>query len=58
MDISPLIADEMAMALVLDKYNTGVALIKQDGNGNFKRLGTIETTSSNGDKTFTSNNCQ
>jgi hypothetical protein len=54
---SHLIAEEKAMALVLDKYNTGVALLKQDANGNFKKLGTTETINSDGTKTYTANNC-
>ena len=40
--------DEMAMAFVMEKYNMGVALLKQDSNGNFKRLNTIENTNSTG----------
>lgn len=54
---SNLIAEEMAMAFVLDKYNSGMALLKQDGNGNFKRLRTQEN-SSNGNTTYSANNCQ
>jgi hypothetical protein len=47
----------MAMAFILDKYNTGVALLKQDSNGNFKKLGTTETTQPDGSKSYTTNNC-
>jgi hypothetical protein len=57
MGLSSLISDEMAMAFVLEKYDTGIALLKQDSNGNFKRLRTIQTTS-NGTLTYTANNCQ
>jgi len=57
MGINSLIADEMAMALVLEKYNTGVALLKQNPGGDFKRLLTSETTV-NGATTYTANNCQ
>lgn len=57
MNIDPLIADEMAMALILEKYNTGVALLKQNSNGDFKRLLTTESTSG-GTITYTANNCQ
>lgn len=49
--------DEMAMAFILEKYNTGIALLKQDSNGNFKRLNTKETTV-NGQKNYAPNNCQ
>lgn len=52
-----LIAEQMAMAFVLDKYNSGIALLKQDGNGNFKRLRTQENTA-NGNTTYAANNCQ
>lgn len=52
------IADEMAMAFVLSKYNTGVALLKQDGNENFKRLNTIETIQTDGTKIYNATNCQ
>jgi hypothetical protein len=51
------IAEEMAMAYILDKYNAGIALLKQDGAGNFKRLRTEENTV-NGNTTYTANNCQ
>jgi hypothetical protein len=54
---SNLISEERAMSYVLDKYNTGIALLKQDSNGNFKRLKTNES-SSNGNTTYTANNCQ
>ncbi len=49
--------EEMAMTFIMEKYNTGIALLKQDGSGNFKRLNTQETTV-NGQKTFVPNNCQ
>ena len=51
------VAEEMAMAYVMDKYNTGMALLKQDSNGNFKRLKTDATTT-NGNTVYTANNCQ
>lgn len=53
-----LIAEEMAMAFVLDKYNSGIALLKQDSNGNFKRIVTTETVQPDGSKIYTKNNCQ
>lgn len=54
---SNLVAEQMAMAFVLDKYNSGIALLKQDVNGNFKRQRTQENTA-NGNTTYSSNNCQ
>ncbi len=51
-------SDEMAMAFILGKYNVGVALLKQDDHGNFKRLNTKKITNSNGLKTYIANNCQ
>jgi hypothetical protein len=48
----------MALAFILGKYNSGVALLKQDTNGNFKALNTKEDTDANGNKTYTANNCQ
>lgn len=55
--LSNLISEERAMSYVLDKYNTGIVLLKQDNIGNFKRLKTDESTS-NGNTTYTTNNCQ
>jgi hypothetical protein len=55
--LSLLIAEERALAYVLDLFNTGVALLKQDSNGSFKRLKTDGNTS-NGKTTYTSTNCQ
>jgi hypothetical protein len=49
--------DEMAIAFILDKYNTGIALLKQNANGDFKRVNTIEYTDANGVKTYTTNTC-
>jgi len=49
---------EMALAYILDKYNAGVALTKMDSNGNFKKLGTIETVNPDGTRTYYQNNCQ
>lgn len=50
--------EEMAMAFILDKYHAGVALLKQNSSGNFKRLITTETVDANGNKTYVANNCQ
>jgi hypothetical protein len=51
--------NEMAMAFVMEKYNMGIALLKQDNNGIFKRLNTVENTNNNGiPVSYTSNNCQ
>lgn len=54
--LSPLISEERAMAYILDKYNTGIVLLKQDSNGNFKRLKTDEATV-NGNTIYTAQNC-
>lgn len=51
-------SDEMVMAFILEKYNAGVALLKQDDKGIFKRLNTRETIDPNGLKIFVANNCQ
>ncbi len=51
------LSEEKAMSYILDKYNTGIALLKQDINGNFKRLITNENLS-NGNATYFTNNCQ
>lgn len=55
--VSNLVSEEKAMSYILDKYNTGIALLKQDINGNFKRLITNENLS-NGNATYSTNNCQ
>ena len=49
-------ASAMALALVLDKYNAGVVVLKQNSDGSFSKLGTIQTES-NGDANYTQNNC-
>lgn len=56
-DVTGLIAEEMAMAFILDKYGTGMALLKQDSNGDFKRLRTNENLNSDRSKNYTANNC-
>lgn len=50
-------SEEMAMVFVLDKYNAGVALLKQNNNGYFKKLGTKEVSDEDGNKTYIANNC-
>lgn len=49
---------EIALAYILSKYNSGIALLKQDSLGNFKRLNTKETTGKDGSITYQPNNCQ
>ncbi len=51
-----IIAEEMAMAYILDNYDSGIALLKQDNNGNFVRLRTKASTA-NGNITYSANNC-
>lgn len=41
-----------AIAFILDKYNAGITLFKQDSNGEFKLIKTLETTISDGSKTY------
>jgi hypothetical protein len=45
-----------AMAFVLDKYNAGITLLKQDSSGNFNSIKTEETIQ-NGVKTYTPKPC-
>jgi hypothetical protein len=54
---SELISVEGAMSYVLDKYNTGLVLLKQDVIGNFIRLATNEIIT-NGEITYAANNCK
>jgi hypothetical protein len=46
-----------AIAFVLDKYNAGITLLKQNSSGEFKPIKTQEATSSDGSKTYTSIPC-
>ena len=49
--------EEMAMAYMLEKYEVGVSLLKQDGNGDFKKLRTVVV--GEGDHlVFETNNCK
>lgn len=45
----------MALAYILDKYDTGIALTKME-NGEFKKINVNETTT-NGTTTYTQSNC-
>lgn len=45
------------MSLILDKFDVGIALLKRNGDGEFKKLGTIESIDANGDVTYTQTNC-
>lgn len=49
--------DEAATSFILLKYKTGVALLKQHTDGNFKRLHTNETKDARGNKIYISENC-
>lgn len=51
-------SEEMAFAFILEKYGTGVALLKQDSSGNFKRLRTREVTNAGGNKIYIEDNCR
>jgi hypothetical protein len=46
-----------AIAFVLDKYNAGITLLKQNSNGEFNPIKTQETTQSDGTKTYTKIPC-
>lgn len=50
------VANEMALAYVLDTYNVGVALLKQDTSGTFRKLNTT-TTIIGGNTTYTQKAC-
>ena len=50
-------SDAAALAFMLDKYNTGVALLKQNSDGSFSKLGAIQTGGSGDDATYSQNNC-
>lgn len=50
------VANEMALAYVLDTYNAGVALLKQDESGIFKKLNTTVTINA-GNTTYTQKIC-
>lgn len=39
--------------VILDKYNAGITLLKQDSDGNFKPLKTEETINPDDSKTYT-----
>lgn len=40
--------DEMVLAFILEKYNTGVSLLKQDSGGEFKKMITTVTKTKSG----------
>lgn len=50
-------SDEMALAFMLQKYNTGVALLKLTNSGDFKRLITTEKANERGNTTYILNYC-
>ncbi|OJU26878.1 MAG: hypothetical protein BGN92_13225 [Sphingobacteriales bacterium 41-5] len=50
--------EEQAFAFILSKYNSGIAILKQDTNGDFKRLNTKEHIDDNENKTYVSTNCK
>lgn len=56
-DLGIAVANEMALAYILDKYNAGVALLKQDENGNFQKINTTANTDGNGNTTYTKTDC-
>lgn len=48
---------EMTIAYILEKYNTGIVLMKKDSDGNFKKLKTFETDGEYGLKKYVAANC-
>ncbi|MFT4202457.1 MAG: hypothetical protein QM610_00970 [Chitinophagaceae bacterium] len=48
--------EETATAYILDKYNIGVALVKQNANGSFSKLGAVKTGSDES-PIYTETNC-
>jgi hypothetical protein len=49
--------DEMALAFILERYNAGISLLKQDSNGSFYKLRT-SVSKSGSLLFFTPNNCR
>src|SRR5690606_11912736 len=50
-------SDEMALVLVMQKYQTGLSLLKQNTDGEFKRLIVVEKKDENGIKKDILINC-
>ncbi|QDP86249.1 hypothetical protein FNJ88_12075 [Chryseobacterium sp. SNU WT5] len=48
---------EMALSVILDKYNSGIMLTKMDNNGNFKKVNYISNTDTAGTTTYTNTPC-
>lgn len=46
-----------ALAFILNKYNAGITLLKQDSSGNFNPIIITETTNPDGSKTYSSTPC-
>lgn len=46
-----------AIALILNKYNAGITLLKQDSSGQFNPIQIKETTNADGSKTYTLTPC-
>lgn len=49
---------EMSIAYVLGKYNSGIALIKQNSSSQFKKINIKESIDPNGEKHYRSDGCQ
>jgi len=49
-------SEETATAYILDDYNAGVALLKQNADGSFSKSGATKTGAGN-DATYTETNC-
>lgn len=48
---------EMALSVILDKYNSGISLTKMDKNGNFKKVNYTSNTNSDGTTTYQNTPC-
>lgn len=46
-----------AIAFILDKYNAGITILKQNSNANFTAIKTRETIQQDGTKIYTSVPC-
>lgn len=50
-------ADEKAQAYVLDKFDSGMVLLKADATGTYKEIHTIKTTDAVGNAVYSTYNC-
>ncbi|WP_346238035.1 hypothetical protein ABDK00_003060 [Niabella insulamsoli] len=48
---------DVALALIFEKYNAGIALVRQNANGSFKRRNAKESKGEYGEKTYVASDC-